>query len=251
MCRWIDLIEEMDLTILHRPGIRHGNADGCSRANVVCNQCKLSANSYAKLDDAANSGDVTAKLPTNHCDGQSSNATAVDGAHIRRAKATNNKLCIDFDIAAEQQKDPDIKPVYDALKESTSMPDWKNHLPCSEDTKNLLAQWPLLCFENNILYRRWIDGMKTTRWLQCVIPTSCRQQVLQLAHTGLTGGHYGARKTCAQVNNEHIGRHGGQTASDSYDDVRNVQRIEEAMRRDKANCKICKLVHRLSESAST
>jgi hypothetical protein len=51
MCRWLDLIAEFDMVIEHRPGARHGNADGCSRANMACSQCKLSAESYEKLDD--------------------------------------------------------------------------------------------------------------------------------------------------------------------------------------------------------
>jgi hypothetical protein len=50
MCRWIDLVEEMDITIVHRAGLRHGNADGCSLAYSACKQCKLSAESYVKLD---------------------------------------------------------------------------------------------------------------------------------------------------------------------------------------------------------
>jgi len=50
ICRWLDFLAEYEMNILHRPGILHGNADRCSRVNVACKQCKLSAESYAQLD---------------------------------------------------------------------------------------------------------------------------------------------------------------------------------------------------------
>jgi hypothetical protein len=35
--RWLEILERFDFKIMHRPGKRHGNADGLSRQR--CNQC--------------------------------------------------------------------------------------------------------------------------------------------------------------------------------------------------------------------
>ena len=37
LARWLEVISEYDLAIQHRPGRKHGNADGLSRK--VCKQC--------------------------------------------------------------------------------------------------------------------------------------------------------------------------------------------------------------------
>ena len=37
LARWLDVVSEYDLTIQHRPGANHGNADGLSRR--PCKQC--------------------------------------------------------------------------------------------------------------------------------------------------------------------------------------------------------------------
>jgi RNase H-like domain found in reverse transcriptase len=103
MCRWLDLIAEFDMIIQHRPGARHGNADACGRANTSCTQCKLSAESYKKLDDAALS------------------SPEVVNSLIRVVRATRNKASSNpdvtensLDMATCQQQDPDIKPIIDA-----------------------------------------------------------------------------------------------------------------------------------------
>ena len=217
MCRWLDLIEEMDITILHRPGIRHGNADGCSRAQSACKQCTLSAASYQRLDNlhavsdqqqATQSNPTSSDTVTSEIDVTSiSTGVVTSTAHQNQRDAVGHSVhrsrvqhtTFNMDFAAEQQVDPDIKPVLEALSQSETMPDWVAHNKCSEDTKNLLAQWPLLSMQNGMLCRKWIDGRQQTRWWQCVIPFSCREKVMQMAHTGMTGGHYGVKKTCFQV----------------------------------------------------
>ena len=217
MCRWLDLIEEMDISILHRPGIRHGNADGCSRAQKACKQCTLSAASYQRLDSLLASSATpeekqvtdtllnTVTSETNVTPTSTSSVTSTPYPYQRDAighsvnRSRIQKTTFNLDFAEEQKVDSDIMPVLEALSQSTSMPDWVAHSKCSEDTKNLLVQWPLLSIQNGMLCRKWIDGRQQTKWWQCVIPFSCREKLLHLAHTGMTGGHYGVRKTCFQV----------------------------------------------------
>ena len=103
-------------------------------------------------------------------------------------------------MATAQQQDVDISPVYAAMLESGEQPDWTTFTRCSEDTKNLVAQWPMLIMQEHVLYRRWIDAKtKETKWLQCIIPYAARDHILKMAHAGMSGGHYGIKKTGLQV----------------------------------------------------
>ena len=199
MCRWLDFIAEYELVIQHRPGIRHGNADGLSRANPVCKQCKLSAESYDALDQAISTGDrVQVRAIHEQRSRVTSNSTVTTNSDVTaNSQSVTSNLS---DMVKAQLQDPDIKPVYDAMMNSTDAPDWTSLTHHSEDTLNLFAQWPLLTMQNNVLYRRWINGCtKNTKWLQCILPADAREEILKLAHTGMTGGHYGIRKTIAPV----------------------------------------------------
>jgi len=105
-----------------------------------------------------------------------------------------------MDWAQQQQEDSDIGPVYKAFLSSTKPPEWTTTFTESEDTKNLKAQWPMLTSQDGVLYRNWLDARtKKTKWLQRLIPAIVKQSFLQLAHTGMSGGHLGIRKTNAQV----------------------------------------------------
>ena len=118
MCRWQDIIQDYNLEIQHRPGLRHGNADGLSRS--ICKQCNLSSDMYAEID--------------------SSIVAANSNVHLYRLRAkdqvnsqTPNGL---QDIARLQELDPHIGPIYKALcnKESEA-PEWTDHLSSSANTK--------------------------------------------------------------------------------------------------------------------
>jgi predicted aspartyl protease/transposase InsO family protein len=168
MCRWLDFLQVFNFTIQHRPGLRHGNADGCSRATTACKQCHLSAASYQRLDEQAQNGSMK---------------------HVRVVRHRSTDLHPSMDIATAQREDPDIRPVIEAMETSSDMPPWNSLLHYSEDSKNLFAQWPTLQLINGL------DGHRQVKWLQCVIPCNLRKNVLQQVHAGLTSGHFGRRKT--------------------------------------------------------
>jgi hypothetical protein len=101
ICRWLDFLQEFNFTIQHRPGLRHGNADGCSRATTACKQCHLSAASYQKLDEQAQNGSTK---------------------HVRVVRHRSTDLHPGMDIATAQWEDPDIRPVIEAMETSSDMP---------------------------------------------------------------------------------------------------------------------------------
>ena len=205
ICRWLDLLAEYDIEIQHRPGLRHGNADGCSRTHTTCKQCKLSPESYLQIDAdivTRQKAGTSQGLPTEqentmrrseleHCNAIRKSGVTVDSI---------NQQSPALDLGELQQKDPDIGPVYAALSSSTEQPDLATFNPESEDTKNLVTQWPRLTLVEGVLYREWLDARTTqTKWLQCIIPSEVKDTILQVAHTGMSGGHLGIRKTTAQI----------------------------------------------------
>jgi transposase InsO family protein len=220
ICRWLDFLAENEMEIQHRPGIRHGNADGCSRTSSACKQCKLSAESYVILDEEIKSnkqkvqrtepGKVTeetnVQILTESPTSKGNENITEAALRVENPTATMDNRCrastssLPVDWAHEQQEDTVIRSVYKAFLESSEAPEWSSTYAESEDTKNLLVQWPLLTLKDRVLYRKWLDARThTTKWLQRLIPASEKDNVLQLAHTGMSGGHLGVRKTTAQV----------------------------------------------------
>ena len=69
----------------------------------------------------------------------------------------------------------------------------------SKDLKNFWQQYDRLKIENGVIYRKWFSHQgKLLRW-QVVLPPKFRQQCVELAHCGRTGGHLGRDKTGEQV----------------------------------------------------
>jgi len=56
-----------------------------------------------------------------------------------------------------------------------------------------------LILKEGVLLRRFVDSKDQTQCNQLIPPPTCREDIICLAHTGLTGGHLGLKKTLAQV----------------------------------------------------
>ena len=165
--RWLEILEEFEFSIEHRPGVRHGNADALSRR--PCRQCGLC-------------GDDDTPLLVNAV--ESSSGINLDWSSNALAKA--------------QREDPDIRHIYDSLANGLSKPDWEAMIPASHETKVYWTQWELLKLVNGVMYRRHIRrGGKEV--LQLVTPLCYRDALMRQAHAGFTGGHMGQRRTLEQV----------------------------------------------------
>ena len=98
-----------------------------------------------------------------------------------------------------QREDPDISFVMGLMQSSEAKPSWEEVALSSRDVKTLWSQWPRLAIKDGLLSRRFeaADG-KSVHW-QIVIPASFRTEFIQGVHGGLTGGHFGRRRTAAAV----------------------------------------------------
>ena len=85
------------------------------------------------------------------------------------------------------------------LQQNTVKPPWESVALASYDVKTLWAQWPRLQIKDGLLKRRFEspDGL-SVHW-QVVWPSTLRAEFLRLAHGGMTGGHFGRRRSAAAV----------------------------------------------------
>ena len=234
--RWLKIMEEFDFSIEHRKGSRHANADALSRRPCpVCDcACRQPPNSDMACDEGCTGQNeeegyrdadlevrVARQLARGHDveDGADQSArldASIGGAADRRDdnlqdleeriedKVEDQGVTVHSPwslagLAVKQQEDRDISCIIKLLQSSEVKPSWENVALSSHDVKTLWAQWPRLAIKDGLLKRRFeaADG-KSVQW-QVVVPASLRVEFMQLAHGGMTGGHFGRRRTLAAV----------------------------------------------------
>ena len=179
--RWLEQLEEYDFEIVHRPGVRHGNADALSRhpcpVRTPCTACKPEPE----------------ETDFGRCDA----VQQAEGLHPSEVKG---ELWTRETLVEAQKRDREIGPVYAALKASSEQPSGRAVGLWSRGSKILWHQWPRLSLRDGVMYRRWEDpeGVRTS-W-QVVVPEEFRKPLFDRAHSGMSGGHLGLRKTEDQLN---------------------------------------------------
>jgi hypothetical protein len=102
-------------------------------------------------------------------------------------------------VRQEQLKDPNICPILQWKSSSDDRPDWNAVAGKSDETRSYWAQWASLTVENGVLYRKFQSGERETLYLQLIVPENLRHEFVRQSHGGLTGGHFGIRRTQDQV----------------------------------------------------
>ena len=207
--RWLEVMEEYDFTVAHRPGKRHVNADAlsrkpCARAQCACN---VGNTSTAEADICAVDSRRQVDGPT---DRQNDGSPAFGGAADRSTDQPRHGsseedegdlppdtvLPWSFEgIVCAQRDDPDIGVIVNLLEDNSSKPPWEAVALCSSDAKALWHQWPRLIIEDSLLKSEFVSADGTSVKRQVVWPTALRRQLLEIAHGGMTGGHLGRRRT--------------------------------------------------------
>ena len=207
--RWLEILEEYDFSIEHRPGVRHGNADGISRRPCPVKTCACrkgldmevnSMNEFRALADLFSAG------PADH------HASADNPVELVNECAANSLVChaISNDddtiprwsgegLRVAQNDDPYISCIINLLQQSSEKPPWDTVSLRSNDIKVLWHMWPRLQIRDGLLKRRFEtpDGL-SVKW-QIVLPASLRQDFLTTIHTGMSGAHLARRKTAASI----------------------------------------------------
>jgi hypothetical protein len=136
--------------------------------------------------------------------GQKSGSGSGNGSESGSGSGSgSNRVEVDMwsatSLAAAQAADPELASIYRLCQTYKTVPPNEAIQSESETTKAYGALWPLLTLRNDVLYRRWIGRRGQTECLKLLPPVVLRRELIARAHTGITGGHLGTKKTQHQV----------------------------------------------------
>ena len=226
VARWLQILGTYDLKVIHRPGSKHTNADALSR-----NPCKacLRQETLNTLDQSADKDDKeTDKVVSEMADKTTEQTDKKDeqpvctpdhrddtcqeqSAAVRaitRSKQTkdqeglkNNFLFLNgwqpLEIRQQQLADNIIGPIMTAV-EADSRPPWEQVSSQPSAVKTLWSQWERLKIHGGMLYRKWEEEGKETRW-QLITPEGKKNEILQHYHDVPTAAHLGVEKTLEKI----------------------------------------------------
>jgi hypothetical protein len=190
LARWLEELGQYDMSILHRAGRHHGNADVLSRTGDLeeacdcyragsdptmlpcggCNYCTRVHKQWQRFDD-----DVDDVVPL------AVRAVDLSSSWVPSYSTT--------EIAAFQQEDPGCRPVLEWITSGEEPPQQQLWLtgPVAKElwnVRDLLELDP-----QGLLTYKWIDGVGTHH--QCiVVPQVLKKEVLSTVHDLPSGGHY-------------------------------------------------------------
>ena len=170
LARWMETLAEFDITIEHRPGRVHCNADSLSRQ--ACKQCWGKLPKTPWVDELQRANDCTAPL----------------GIHaLQLLPELSSETLQDL-----QQQDPilglirtwletDHEPTMDELRE------------CPPEGRKLIGMRQILHLVTGVLVR------KDNNITQLIVPEVLRRRLFDSVHAGPLAAHLGADRTLAQL----------------------------------------------------
>jgi hypothetical protein len=167
LARWLEILQEYDYEIIHRPGKQHGNADGLSRQQ--CQQCGREHN----------------------------------GPRPKRVSHEVRLMKIQLrwtaqECALAQQEDSILKPVLQAMGRQ-GRPSAHEVSTWPPAARHYLTDWDRLTLVDGVLVRQWFDSHGELSHLQWAVPRQFVREILQQAHSAPTAGHFSDKRTVARV----------------------------------------------------
>ena len=185
VARWLEILDAYDFELIHRPGIKHGNADALSRG--PCTQCGGDHDSI-KIKRGR------------HKTAESVKPVQTRKQRCQQPKAATwvNQFTFDLsDLQTAQDRDPVLSRVKTWVQ-AEKRPNFDDISLEGRDMKFYWGQFQSLQLRDGILVReleRELFGPK----YQILVPLSMREQVLKECHEARTAGHLGRNKTTANV----------------------------------------------------
>ncbi|XP_062602775.1 uncharacterized protein LOC134264500 [Saccostrea cucullata] len=216
LARWLEELSQYDVTIQHRSGKKHQNADGLSRMSTNDLSC-----------DCYNAGCDVSRLPCGGCsycrrmhaqwERFQEDVDDVIPLAVRtlqetdKPKETPNTIDKDACNWASALTDEEIRDAQMQDLNTSTLMKWKaeNYVPTELDLSlssravkyfwNCSSQLRIL---NGILFYEWIDGSMSR--LLLVVPKSLQNCVLEGSHDNKLAGHMGQQKTLQKVKSKYI-----------------------------------------------
>jgi len=138
LARWLTYIEQFDYEVLHRPGVRHGNADALSRRPPT-----------VELDELGLGEDE----------------------ELLSRKITDDSIPSQDSMVERQQQDPELGTFVRLRKTQRDRPEPEEVQVESELTKKLVSRWDQFEIHNDLVYRRYRNTPRGEGdYLQLLVP---------------------------------------------------------------------------------
>ncbi|KAK3728413.1 hypothetical protein QZH41_020432 [Actinostola sp. cb2023] len=210
LARWLEFLGTYDLTIEHRSGVKHGNADALSRRSCEdCNHCQ-------NLEQKERVHQDTAPKECGKAETTARGLRAAETREVTKTKIPDSwtSRWSNEDLRQEQLKDPDISPLIHWKETTAERPAWAEVSAESCAVKAYWSQWARVQLHGGVLYRRWeTDSGEDVQW-QLVVPRTLRPEVLHAMHDAKTAGHLGVSKTLGRVRQRFYWHRCSQTVRD-------------------------------------
>ena len=180
LARWLTLIEQYDYEVAHRPGKRHGNADGLSR--------KRDRQPLPDVEEDKDEYDCEIdELPPRVM-------RVILDAEDGVTASVGEILC------RQQGDDPELGDVI-ATRIADRRPPSKEKLQThTELTKKMVSRWEDLEIYDGLVYcRKKSPHVGEPDFVQLLLPRSQMEKALQQCHAGTVAGHFGIQKMIDQV----------------------------------------------------
>ena len=206
MARWLEILGTYNFKIQHRPGRRHGNADGMSRR--PCDPCTFCSRKEELAKVQSESDSLRSQEECSKHDTASGAAVRVltRGGTKRRAEENHLNGPVSWyssktkaELHSEQLRDSQLSLVIE-WKETGAKPPWAGVSPLNSKVKAYWGQWERLCLRDGVLYRKWFEkGTNRLIW-QLVIPDTGKDDIIKGVHDeDEGGGHLGIKKTLGKL----------------------------------------------------
>ena len=176
LARWIEILSMYEMTVEHRPGTQHRNADAISQR--PCGKCKYDPDWDPSLQKSL---EIEPQKVLGVCSESKDESVKAEDEELSLVDLQSK----DKEISAVKQWLLDNKPSQTDLSYGGVM------------SKSLWSQRNMLEKKDELIYKKWTDDKGTT--LQAAIPPQDRRKVLAYCHNHKTAGHLGVRKTLSKI----------------------------------------------------
>ena len=222
LARWIEELSQYDMTIIHRPGNKHGNADGMSRITDPLEACDC-YRAGIDLETLPCGGCAYCERAHKHWSRFQDDVDDVVPLAVRRLNVADDEECGSFwgpsyskeELRAAQKSDDDLIVIINWLETLDSLDEVdKAKLAMSSATvKYYWLHRKQLQMKDGLLFYRW--EQPTGHRLLFVVPLSLREVALQSCHDSISAGHLGQKKTLEKLRRFFIW-HGITNSSEEY-----------------------------------
>ena len=194
--RWLQELGTYELTVVHRPGQMHVNADALSR--IPCNSCQ---NQQRQSESETTEEDGEAQV-MDEC--KPNQIRAITRSKQKNGNPYNMKekiyLMEDWDpqtIRRLQLEDQEISDIFIGF-EDKKRPEWNDISEKSAAVETLWRQWDRLKIHGGMLYRNWVEN-EFENDLQLITPTLKKEEAIKHFHDIPSAGHLGVDKTIGKL----------------------------------------------------